>query len=91
MSGPPRDVTRILDGREVYLETGPVGDFVRSTAIDAASGVEAIASGPLTAAPNDIERLALGKLARALIRAGVVEAPRPPQSPAGGGGRGILA
>jgi hypothetical protein len=56
-----------LAGREIILEHIDYGDVIRVNAIDAATGLEASASGPRTAARTDLERLAMGKLARRLF------------------------
>jgi len=55
-------------GREVFIEFIALGDSVRVAAIDAASGVEAVITGPASAAKSDLERLALRKLDAVLTR-----------------------
>ena len=54
--------------REIYIELVRVGDSVKLTAIDAETGVEAVVIGPAHAARADLEKLAVGKLARLLDR-----------------------
>jgi hypothetical protein len=58
---------------EVYFEIRGIGEFVRVAAIDAATGVEVVVSGPASASTHHLERLALRKLERRLA-----EKPRPP-------------
>ena len=62
---------------------------MRATAIDAESGVEASVLGPLSAPKRDLEKLAVGKLMRALGRTqraeGDTQYETPPVS-----GRGII-
>lgn len=53
-------------GNEVYFEFTPVGPQVRVAAIDAATGIEVVVMGPASAAPTDLERLALAKLRKRL-------------------------
>ncbi|MFZ4603942.1 MAG: DUF6898 family protein [Caulobacterales bacterium] len=48
--------------RRVYIEITVIGDVARIAAIDAETGVEAVAVGPASAARADLERLALAKL-----------------------------
>lgn len=54
--------------REVYFEFTQVGASVKVAAIDAATGTEVVVVGPATAAPADLERLALAKLRARLAR-----------------------
>ena len=61
-----------LDDRAIYFEALTLGDLVRVAAIDAATGIEVVVSGPATAARFDLERLAKRKLHRALVEAGVL-------------------
>ena len=53
---------------EVYFEFRPIGNTVKVTAIDAASGVEVSVVAPASAARADLQRLALQKL-KARLRA----------------------
>ncbi|CTQ54335.1 hypothetical protein LP7551_02868 [Roseibium album] len=53
---------------EIYLEFRPLGQQVKVTAIDAATGVEVSAFGPKTAAQGDLKRIAVRKLQRRLAR-----------------------
>lgn len=52
-------------GREVIYEHRRVGAWLRVAAVDAATGVEAVATGPADA-PAMVERLAAAKLRRRL-------------------------
>ena len=51
---------------EVIIEFVRVGGFLRCAAVDVDTGVEASAIGPLSAGEAALERIALGKLKRAL-------------------------
>jgi len=53
-----------LEGREIIVEWASYGDVMRVAVIDAATGVEAAASGPVATPRFDLERLALRKLAQ---------------------------
>jgi uncharacterized protein DUF6898 len=53
---------------EIYLEFRPLGQQVKVTAIDAATGVEVSAFGPKSAAQGDLKRIAIRKLQRRLAR-----------------------
>jgi hypothetical protein len=53
---------------EVLFEFTRVGHFVRVAAIDAATGIEVTVVGPASAAPSDLERLALAKLKARLAK-----------------------
>jgi hypothetical protein len=46
---------------EIFLELQRNGNFLKCTAIDAASGEEAVAIGPVND-PNSVKRLAVQKL-----------------------------
>lgn len=48
--------------REVYFEFTAVGQTVRVSAIDGATGLEVVVIGPVTASEADLKRLALNKL-----------------------------
>ena len=52
--------------RDVYFEFTAIGMTVKVVAIDAATGTEVSVIGPANAAQADLQRLALGKLARRL-------------------------
>lgn len=54
--------------REVYFEFVRVGNSMKATAIDSATGVEVSVVGPAGAARSDMERLALQKLKMRLRR-----------------------
>lgn len=51
---------------EVYLEFRAVGQQVKVTAIDAATGVEVSTFGPVSASQADLKRIAVRKLQRRL-------------------------
>ena len=53
-------------GGEVVVEFVAAGGFLRCAAIDLDTGVEASAVGPVSAGKPALERIALGKLKRAL-------------------------
>jgi hypothetical protein len=48
--------------REVYFEFVAIGNVVKVTAIDSATGIEVSAMGPASAAQADLQQLALQKL-----------------------------
>ncbi|MCK7611904.1 DUF6898 family protein [Roseibium sediminicola] len=49
---------------EVYLEFRPVGQQVKVSAIDAATGIEVSVFGPTSASQEDLKRIAVRKLQR---------------------------
>ena len=51
---------------EVIVEFVQAGGFLRCAAVDVDTGTEAIATGPVSAGRAALERIALGKLKRAL-------------------------
>jgi hypothetical protein len=53
---------------EIYFEFVAIGTSVKVVAIDAATGTEVSAIGPVGAAQADLQRLALGKLKARLAR-----------------------
>jgi hypothetical protein len=57
-------------GGEVYFEFTKVGGSVKVVAIDAATGVEVTVVGPATAAPSQLQQLALAKLKARIAREG---------------------
>ncbi len=63
--GPPRPRTGASRG-EIIVEFVQAGGFLRCTAVDVDSGTEASAMGPVSAGKAALERIALGKLKRAL-------------------------
>ncbi|MBW3618336.1 MAG: hypothetical protein KY446_11455 [Proteobacteria bacterium] len=65
---PPRPRTGPSRG-EIIVEFVQAGGFLRCTAVDVDSGTEASATGPVSAGKAALERIALGKLKRALARA----------------------
>jgi hypothetical protein len=61
-----------LKGRgsgEVIVEFVQAGGFLRCAAVDVDTGTEAHATGPVSAGRAALERIALGKLKRALAEA----------------------
>lgn len=66
-AGPSRpSVGRTSGSGGVIVEFVQSGGFLRCAAIDVDSGVEASAIGPVSAGKAALERIALGKLKRAL-------------------------
>ena len=61
--GPPR---RKASTGEVIVEFTAHGGFLMCTAVDVDTGTETTATGPVSAGRAALERLALGKLKRAL-------------------------
>jgi hypothetical protein len=57
-------------GREVYFEFVAIGNAVKVTAIDSATGIEVSAMGPVSASQADLRQLALRKLQARLRREG---------------------
>lgn len=55
---------------EIYLEFHPIGQQVKVTAIDAATGVEVSTFGPASAAQEDLTRVAVRKLKRRIAQLG---------------------
>lgn len=53
-------------GGEVFLEFIPVGNSVKVSAVDAATGIEVSIIGPATAARDHLQTVALQKLRRRL-------------------------
>ncbi len=49
---------------EIYLEFHQVGQQVKVTAIDAATGIEVSTFGPVSVAQEDLKRVAVRKLKR---------------------------
>lgn len=49
---------------EVYLEFRPVGQQVKVSAIDAATGIEVSVFGPASTSQEDLKRIAVRKLQR---------------------------
>jgi hypothetical protein len=58
--GPPRP------SGEIIVEFVAAGGFLRCSAVDVDTGTEATAIGPVSAGEAALERIALGKLKRAL-------------------------
>lgn len=54
--------------REIYFEHITIGNAVKVSAIDAASGTEVSIAGPRNAGQKELERIALQKLMRAMSR-----------------------
>ena len=63
-NAPTRDrkLVRTVAKREVIIEQVQIGMILRVTAIDAATGLEAVFQAPRHASPLEIQRLALAKL-----------------------------
>jgi len=55
-------------GREIYLEYLTVGDSIKVTAVDSATGTEVSIVGPARAPQNELERVAIDKLEYVLER-----------------------
>ena len=64
--GGPRRPSR---SGEIIVEFVAAGGFLRCAAVDVDTGVEATATGPVSAGRAALERIALGKLKRALAAA----------------------
>ena len=64
--GGPRRPKQRSGGGEVIVEFVQAGGFLRCAAVDVDSGTEATATGPVSAGRAALERIALGKLKRAL-------------------------
>jgi hypothetical protein len=54
--------------REVFFEFTRLGGSVKVAAIDGDTGIEVSIVGPASAAPSDLERLAVAKLKARLAR-----------------------
>jgi hypothetical protein len=54
--------------REVYFEFYALGNAVKVSAVDAETGTEVAISGPRTTSQDELQRIALQKLERALER-----------------------
>ena len=74
---------------EIYVEFLRQGNAVRATAIDAASGMEAVVVGPLNAHQGDLQRLAVAKLMRVMGHEPQPVEGEPNKTPPGKG-RGIV-
>ncbi len=55
--------------REVFFEKKQIGNIVRITAIDAASGTEVIIQAPARTSQHDLQRMAYNKLNYVLRKA----------------------
>ncbi len=55
---------------EIYIEFQQVGNAVKVTAVDAASGEEVSIMGPASAARTDLQKLALKKLKNKMDKSG---------------------
>ncbi|MEC9369289.1 MAG: serine hydroxymethyltransferase [Pseudomonadota bacterium] len=51
---------------ETYIEFKQVGQVMRVSAIDAATGTEVVIMGPASASPGDLQKVAVAKLRRRL-------------------------
>ncbi len=63
--------------REVYFELYPVGDSMKVSAVDAATGTEVSIVGPVTLPQSELEQVALNKLNYVLARDAGDEKPSP--------------
>ena len=54
---------------EIYIEFKQVGNAIKATAVDAATGTEVTVMGPLSATQTDLERIAVRKLKMQLDKA----------------------
>lgn len=61
---------------EIYFELVPAGAFVRATAIDPTTGIEATIVGPASAGPAALQQAALAKLNYIIRRNKASAAPR---------------
>ena len=73
-----------LEDREVFVEIQTIGNLLRVTAIDAATGIEAVLSAPRQSARGVVEKAALQKLRYVLEKAGHLKPekdgnPKPPR------------
>ena len=76
-----------LEGREVFVEIQTLGNLLRVTAIDAATGIEAVLSAPRQSSPDSVRKAALQKLRYVLQKSGRLAPANPDPKP----GRGTLA
>ncbi|OSQ42338.1 hypothetical protein [Thalassospira sp. MCCC 1A01428] len=49
-------------GREIFIEFKQVGQYLRCTAIDSATGQEVTVAGPVSRNPEQLKRVAVQKL-----------------------------
>ncbi len=70
-----------MSAREIIFEFRRIGNVVKVTAIDVASGIEAVIAGPAHAAEHALRDAARRKLVYVMKRQGVVA----DDGPAGGG------
>lgn len=70
------------DRGDVYVEFFRQGNFVKATAIDAASGLEASVVGPVHAASADLQGLAVAKLRRLMGETAARRSTVPAKAPA---------
>ena len=61
---------------EIYLQFHPIGQQVKVTAIDAATGIEVSTFGPATALQEDLKRVAIRKLRRRIEQVAASEGSR---------------
>jgi hypothetical protein len=64
-----------VPGRSVLFELTILGAFARMAAVDEATGLEVVVTGPANAARSDLEALALRKLERQM-KAETPQAPK---------------
>ena len=55
--------------KEYYLEFYPLGNLMKVSAIDPATGQEAVIMGPINAAKSDLQKLAIQKLEYQIAKA----------------------
>jgi len=76
-------------GREIIFEFVALGDSVRVAAVDVATGVEVIITGPVNTPQDDLERIAARKLMRRLGEGGGEPTASTQKTPRRGG-RGVI-
>lgn len=55
---------------EIYVEFKQVGQVMRVSAVDAATGMEVVIMGPVSASQKDLQKVAVAKLKRRLAQEG---------------------
>lgn len=65
-----RRAQRTSSSREIYFEHIAIGNVVKVSAIDSATGTEVSISGPRNTSAKELERIALQKLQLAIARNG---------------------
>ena len=73
--GGDNDLDRVSGPRgEIYIEYKQVGQTMKVTAVDAATGVEVVIMGPASASQADLQKVAVRKLEMQLKNAEAEEA-----------------